>query len=219
MNLNYTELAPLASLVVQWAADRNLIHGATAKDQTLKTVSEFAELQGAIAMGDVDGVIDGVGDTMVTQIIVCAQMGLNYCDVIGSQPQYGYVPEFNIAMMNCCLGKMADNVLKGQEQQFFENLCEFTHRLGHLAGPLSLEECLRAAYDEIKDRKGVVYHGVFIKDSDPRYAGAVAELASAKSQMAVEGEFTAIGGARVTIEAQRVEIGSASVKVTGQGLA
>ena len=31
---------------------------------------------------------------------------------------------------------------------------------------LSMEECLQVAYDDIKDRKGKMINGVFVKESD-----------------------------------------------------
>ena len=31
---------------------------------------------------------------------------------------------------------------------------------------LSIEECLQVAYDDIKDRKGKMINGVFVKESD-----------------------------------------------------
>ena len=39
-------------------------------------------------------------------------------------------------------------------------------------------ECLAHAYDQIKDRKGIMLDGVFIRDTDPQYTGALALLAN-----------------------------------------
>ena len=41
--------------------------------------------------------------------------------------------------------------------------------------------CLDAACDDIKDRTGVMYNGVFVKSSDPRYSEVVAELEASKA--------------------------------------
>lgn len=41
---------------------------------------------------------------------------------------------------------------------------------------LTLKQCLKYAYNEIKDRQGVMYNGSFIKDSDPRYESVMQEL-------------------------------------------
>lgn len=40
----------------------------------------------------------------------------------------------------------------------------------------TLEECVQIAYDDIKDRKGLMHNGVFIKESDPAYAKVIAEI-------------------------------------------
>ncbi|WP_423742522.1 hypothetical protein [Enterococcus cecorum] len=51
---------------------------------------------------------------------------------------------------------------------FIECLEEVTENLTVLAYRLNtnLEECLAAAYDVIKDRKGKMINGVFVKESD-----------------------------------------------------
>lgn len=43
---------------------------------------------------------------------------------------------------------------------------------------LELSYCLNQAYSEIKDRKGVMLDGVFIKDTDEAYQGALAVIAA-----------------------------------------
>lgn len=111
MNLNQ-----LQSAVTEWAYARNIIKGATSKDQCLKGVSEMGELCDALLKRQPEKIKDGIGDVIVVLTIIAEQEGT------------------------------------------------------------SLEECLRLAYDEIKDRKGVMYQGTFIKSTDERYASACAEL-------------------------------------------
>ena len=96
----------LEALVLGWAEDRNLIKGSDPKSQFLKTVSELGELADAINKKDVEGQIDGIGDVLVTLIIVAEQLGL------------------------------------------------------------TLTECLAVAYMEIRERKGQMMNGVFVKDAD-----------------------------------------------------
>lgn len=88
----------------QWAADRNLIEGATSQAQTVKLFEEGGEVAHAVARNDRDALKDGIGDMIVVLTILAAQNGL------------------------------------------------------------TVEECVGAAYDEIKDRKGVMRDGVFIRD-------------------------------------------------------
>ena len=92
--------------VLLWAQDRNLIEGATPKDQMLKMVEELGETAAAIARGNQEKIKDGIGDCLVVLTILAAQNNL------------------------------------------------------------SVKECLRKAYDEIKDRKGRMVNGIFIKEQD-----------------------------------------------------
>lgn len=94
----------LEALVRDWAEARNLIKGSDPKSQFLKTVSELGELADAINKNDKAEQIDGIGDVLVTLIIVAEQLGL------------------------------------------------------------TLTECLAVAYLEIKDRKGRLVNGTFIKE-------------------------------------------------------
>ena len=99
-------LVYLLDHVLLWAQDRNLIEGATPKDQMLKMMEELGETAAAIARGNKEKIKDGIGDCLVVLTILAAQNGL------------------------------------------------------------SVKECLRKAYDEIKDRKGRMVNGIFIKEQD-----------------------------------------------------
>ena len=88
--------------IKQWHYDRNLIDGATDKDQYLKLIQEAGELSDNICKGR--DISDDIGDMIVVLI--------------------------NIAERN----------------------------------NLSITECLEKAYDDIKDRKGKMIDGVFIKE-------------------------------------------------------
>lgn len=172
-----------AALVLAWAQARNLVNGSDPKTQTLKTASEFGEFAEGIATFNSAETIDGAGDTLVTQIIVCAQMGVSFeaaldralakdnVAVDGTASQYA---------LRCAglLGKMADNVIKEQKADFSTNLAEFIHYMSIIAALRGFNLCtaLESSYDEIKDRRGVMFHGAFIKSTDPRFASACAEL-------------------------------------------
>ena len=87
-----------------WAHERNLIEGSDPKSQLLKTMSELGELADAINKNRTAEIIDGIGDVVVTLVIIAAQLDLHF------------------------------------------------------------EGCIEAAYAEIKDRKGRMVNGVFIKN-------------------------------------------------------
>ena len=92
----------LINKVSQWHHDRNLIDGATSKDQVLKLVQEVGELSDSVCKQQ--DVKDDIGDCLVILI--------------------------NIAEK--------------------ENT--------------TLEECLAVAYEDIKDRKGRMVDGIFVKE-------------------------------------------------------
>ena len=94
----------LVKKVAQWHHDRNLIEGATDKDQFCKLIQEAGELSDNICKGK--DMSDGIGDMIVVLI--------------------------NIAERN----------------------------------NLTLKECLEKAWDDIKDRKGKMVDGIFIKEGD-----------------------------------------------------
>ena len=94
----------LVKKVAQWHHDRNLIKGATDKDQFFKLIQEAGELSDNICKGK--DMSDDIGDMIVVLI--------------------------NIAERN----------------------------------NLTLKECLEKAWDDIKDRKGKMVDGIFIKEGD-----------------------------------------------------
>lgn len=62
--------------VIQWADNKGLLIEGNEVKQTLKCVSEVGELCDAIIKKDDQGIKDGIGDTLVTLIILCEQLGL-----------------------------------------------------------------------------------------------------------------------------------------------
>jgi NTP pyrophosphatase (non-canonical NTP hydrolase) len=99
-----SRLPQLIAKVSQWHQDRNLIEGATDKDQFMKLIQECGELSDNICKNK--DIADDIGDIMVVLI--------------------------NIAVRN----------------------------------GLSMEHCLEVAYNDIKDRKGRMIDGVFVKETD-----------------------------------------------------
>lgn len=71
--------------VIRWAEDRGILQTSSAQTQLLKTASEFGELCDAVIKDDEEKIIDGIGDVLVTLIIVSAKLG------------YGLVPCLQVA--------------------------------------------------------------------------------------------------------------------------
>lgn len=64
-------------LVIQWAEARKIIPNSTPQTQLMKTMSELGELADATIKGDRPGIVDGVGDVLVTLVIYCALQDLD----------------------------------------------------------------------------------------------------------------------------------------------
>jgi len=90
--------------ITKWHRDRNLIEGATDKDQLAKLFQEMGELSDNICKGN--DIADDIGDMIVVLI--------------------------NIAERN----------------------------------NLTIEQCLAQAWNDIKDRKGKMVDGIFVKEED-----------------------------------------------------
>jgi NTP pyrophosphatase (non-canonical NTP hydrolase) len=90
--------------ITQWHHDRNLIDGATDKDQLAKLIQEMGELSDNICKGK--DVADDIGDMIVVLINIAERNGL------------------------------------------------------------TIEDCLEQAWNDIKDRKGKMVDGIFVKEGD-----------------------------------------------------
>ena len=96
----------LISKVIVWAGNKDLLKEENSLRQFTKVVEETGEVAAALARQNKENLKDGIGDVIVTLIILAEQQGL------------------------------------------------------------TVEECLQAAWDEIKDRKGKTVDGAFVKEED-----------------------------------------------------
>lgn len=73
----------LQKLVLEWALDRGILQFGTLKGQGEKLVEEAHETLelGILAEND-DEITDGIGDTMVMCIIICAMKGIDPLDCL-----------------------------------------------------------------------------------------------------------------------------------------
>lgn len=94
----------LFTKIRQWGYDRNIINGATPKDQLIKLMEECGEL--AKNMARDKEVADDIGDIVVVLTLLAAQYGL------------------------------------------------------------PIEHCISLAFNEIKDRKGRLVNGIYVKEGD-----------------------------------------------------
>jgi NTP pyrophosphatase (non-canonical NTP hydrolase) len=93
--------------VTGWAQEKGLLEKENASKQMLKVMEEVGETASAMLKNDHAKIIDGIGDSFVTLIVLSKQLGL--------EPLY----------------------------------------------------CLEVAWNEIKNRKGMMVEGTFIKETKP----------------------------------------------------
>jgi len=70
--------------IIKWAKDKNLIDSLYRKAQFIKVVEELGELAEAILKDNEEAIIDGIGDTLVTLIILAEQHKLDVVSCLAS---------------------------------------------------------------------------------------------------------------------------------------
>lgn len=74
------------------------------------------------------------------------------------------------------VGELTDSVIKGTDITDHIGDCFVVLAILAQLNKTSLNKCVSTAYDDIKDRKGVMCDGVFIKEHDEAYQAAVKRL-------------------------------------------
>ena len=145
--------------VKEWATARNLIKGSTVQAQGLKGLSEAGELADNFAKGK--DIRDDIGDCCVVAVICALQCNRTLGKPVAAKNDYG-TPHECIATVarefSYCVGA---GFTPTEVADAAATLCAF-HDINFM-------DCLNQAWNDIKDRKGIMHNGVFIKESDPRY--------------------------------------------------
>ena len=164
----------LIKQIEQWAEERNLIEGSTPQKQMLKLMEEFGELCGGVAKNKPELIKDSIGDCFVVTVILCKQLNLKaelYSSVVISEFKEGKYADTSIteqlleAVRN--LGGIAIPINQGWRitKEWIELFCINLMIISLFKG-LSFKDCVQHAYDQIKDRKGKMIDGVFVKEGD-----------------------------------------------------
>ena len=66
--------------IIRWSEQRCIIPNSTPKAQFIKLKEEVYELQLALADDNMEEIIDGIGDSMVCLINICALLDVNLVD-------------------------------------------------------------------------------------------------------------------------------------------
>ena len=165
-------LQELIKAIEQWAEDRNIIKGSKPIDQAMKLFSEFGELADNVGKGR--DCRDDIGDCAVVLIIMCRQLGIPTIDSIQKDNDNYSIKEYVTWAGYWMCSWVSGGMSNSEELGFiFSNLINIAELTG-----TTLEECVQIAYNDIKDRKGLMHGGLFIKESDSVYASIVASIES-----------------------------------------
>ena len=149
----------LIKKVEEWSKERNL-DTADPNKQRLKLWEEFGELNAAIARDNYEDAIDAIGDMAVVMIIYCQQQGYHFED---HYELYGYTTARGIEEL---MDDIAYAIIKLNLTAYLSEVSRYLDMLAHVYYGTTLKSCLQSAYDEIKDRRGKMINGVFVKESD-----------------------------------------------------
>ena len=161
-NESLVDLDQLTRKVRMWAEERNILLGSTPIDQSMKLFSEFGELADNVGKGR--DTKDDIGDVLVVTIIMSTQMNF---DII---PEYEAITitgldQFTDKQLALSLNMALCSFVMMPDNKSILQVLSLLSMLAVIKGS-TLAECLGVAYNDIKDRKGHMENGVFIKESD-----------------------------------------------------
>lgn len=171
-------LQELVEKVLTWSYDRNIINGSDFYRQYMKAQSEMGELAEAYLKEDKGEIKDAIGDVLVCLINLSEQCDINLVFKPTKYTSFTEVPGL-LLQAQVHMGNLADALLKGEKEDTERYINNAIYVLDLVASKLqlTLQECLESAYDSIKDRKGVMFQGVFVKESDENYERIIKNLA------------------------------------------
>lgn len=159
------ELQKLITNVQQWSIDRGL-DKADSKKQMLKLYEEFGELASGIAKGNKEVVKDSIGDVVVVLIILAQQQGLekisDFNIICNHLQESDLMPQ---ASETIGLISLRVRRTKSKVEEPIVRLISYLRTIAKYEN-LKFEDCLSQAWDEIKDRKGKLIDGVWVKEED-----------------------------------------------------
>lgn len=176
--------------VIQWSTVRRILSESKPHEQFNKLIEEVGELANGIAKNKLDVIKDSVGDALVVLTNLLAMTGskfnLDKLNEENSDVEFGFIsksksPHIQMLQVQANLGYMAtalsdyvsdlfnseepvelaDYIYPEEYAGFVENLRAISSIYG-----FTVEEAFESAYDEIKDRKGMMKNGSFVKYED-----------------------------------------------------
>lgn len=179
-------LLGLSALILGWAEDRNLLKGSSPAAQSLKLLEEAGEVVSGVSKQKPEAIRDGIGDVFVVATIIAKQLGLDAVGLLATasadslksiQAELAGADSLMVRLAlaasvnrNCL--DICASCYRNEEMEHLailaQDLTALLHNLVVVSTyyNMTLEECVAAAWDEIKDRTGRMVDGVFVKSAD-----------------------------------------------------
>lgn len=156
------KLNELISKVQKWFYDRNL-QTQDPNKQFLKLYEEIGELSRGLAENDEAVIKDSIGDIAVVLIGLTLRIGIKTGDIF---PEDSTCVLLNAAKKEDYFVLVMDQSLVAYFNRQDYQLKNVVYELMRVAYLLdyNFTDCLEIAYEEIKDRKGKLVDGVWIKE-------------------------------------------------------
>ena len=162
-------MTELIKKVEQWSEDRGFFEegsGVTFEAQFLKLYEEFGELCGSIVKGK--DVKDDIGDNLVVLINLAKIRGFSIMNMTKRLVIEGHERIFLFDAIDYAVNLGAEKyplILHDGDEKSFIGAYIALSLVSEESG-VDIKECLEIAYNEIKDRKGKMINGAFIKEGD-----------------------------------------------------
>ena len=160
-------------IIQEWAKERKIYEQLTPFDELLKTHEEVGELIKACYDNDKPAIQDAIGDVMITMINYCYFIELDAIKYIKQAVDLSVTDYYTISyVMNShnALGRLISLYVWNEGKEISKpsglrvfSILHYLNGIAHLEGT-TLEECLNIAYNAIKNRKGKIINGKFIKE-------------------------------------------------------
>ena len=167
-----TQLKTLQTNIEQWAVDRNL-HTGDPSRQVLKLIEEQGELAAAIARDNHEEMADAIGDVTVVALVMAKQLNVSV-DLWTAFERSSKGSDEKIDL-NAAIASLAENISHLATFVYYKHSHHAHHFIEHVitmvadvADALNIDyiSAVQSAYDTIKDRKGKLVNGVFIKEDE-----------------------------------------------------
>jgi hypothetical protein len=154
-------LQVLTAKIVGWANDRCLLEERYLHGQFLKLAEELGETAAADVRGELNEVMDGVGDVYVVSAIMAAQIGQSITLLKEQNEDLLDGPVAHLGRIASCLARGRKDLLPSRLGQYINSVEREAIEMG-----IELLPCVEMVWEIIKDRKGRMVDGVFIKEND-----------------------------------------------------